>query len=474
MIQKIFTQQDQELFAKLSGDYNPMHLDALYARRLMFGRQVVHGIHLLLWAFDVWLQGKAETVELCDLKADFTATVAVSETVECYVLSDCCDEGVKIRLTVGGLRVAVIHATYVSGAAAVNPAKANLLFSTPQREECERVPVNALGDLSGRVALHLDGEAVDRLFSFIPLYLSPVQFAVLLATTRIVGMKCPGMNSVFSGLLMKFSFNHFTLPELLFRVSDFDDRFSRMIVEVSGSGVVGKLSVFYRPAQKIQSSYVELSERVVCPDLSGQRALVIGGSRGLGEVTAKLLALGGADVRITYHRGAEDANRVVDEIKSGGGTAEAVALDIVAPKEDIASRIGDHWNPTHLYYFATPFIFDGSRGKFSAALFDTFCHYYVTGFLATFQALKARGVAPRKVFYPSSVAVTEIPLDMGEYAAAKAAGESVCQFLDKTEKETDVLFVRLPRLDTDQTASIVRVDNMDPVPVMLDIIRQLK
>jgi len=473
-MQKIFTQRDQELFAKLSGDYNPMHLDALYARRLLFGRQVVHGIHVLLWAFDVWLQGKGETVQLCNLKVDFTAPVALSETVVCSVLSDCCDEGVRIRLTVGGSRVAVIHATYVSGPAAVDPVNKKLLLSTPQREECERVSVTALGDLSGSVALYLDGEEVDRLFSFIPLYLSSEQVAVLLATTRIVGMKCPGMNSVFSGLLLKFSRNHFTSPDLLFRVSDFDDRFFRMIVEVSGSGVVGKLSVFYRPDQKNQQSYAELSERVVCPDFSGQRALVIGGSRGLGEVTAKLLALGGADVRITYYRGAEDANRLVDEIKSGGGSVEALSLNVVAPKEDIASLIGDYWSPTHLYYFATPFIFDGSRGKFSDTLFDTFCHYYVTGFLTTFQALKARGVAPRKVFYPSSVAVTEIPLDMGEYAAAKAAGESVCQFLDKTEKETDVLFVRLPRLDTDQTASIVQVDNMDPVPVLLDIICQLK
>ncbi len=41
MTQRIFTSDDQLAFAKLSGDYNPLHMDPIYARRLLFGRQVV-------------------------------------------------------------------------------------------------------------------------------------------------------------------------------------------------------------------------------------------------------------------------------------------------------------------------------------------------------------------------------------------------------------------------------------------------
>ena len=49
---RTFTEADQMRFADVSGDRNPMHLDALKARRTQAGVPVVHGVHLLLWALD--------------------------------------------------------------------------------------------------------------------------------------------------------------------------------------------------------------------------------------------------------------------------------------------------------------------------------------------------------------------------------------------------------------------------------------
>ena len=40
-----FNQNDQIEFAKLSGDWNPIHVDPVFARRTIYG-QVVHGIHI--------------------------------------------------------------------------------------------------------------------------------------------------------------------------------------------------------------------------------------------------------------------------------------------------------------------------------------------------------------------------------------------------------------------------------------------
>ena len=51
---RTFTPQDQADFAQLSLDWNPMHVDAVAARRLLSGRQVVHGIHTLLQAIGRW------------------------------------------------------------------------------------------------------------------------------------------------------------------------------------------------------------------------------------------------------------------------------------------------------------------------------------------------------------------------------------------------------------------------------------
>jgi 3-oxoacyl-[acyl-carrier protein] reductase len=63
-------------------------------------------------------------------------------------------------------------------------------------------------------------------------------------------------------------------------------------------------------------------------DLTGKRALVTGGSRGIGAATARLLASCGADVVIGYRSRAADAERVVAELRALGRRAAAHASDI--------------------------------------------------------------------------------------------------------------------------------------------------
>jgi 3-oxoacyl-[acyl-carrier protein] reductase len=63
-------------------------------------------------------------------------------------------------------------------------------------------------------------------------------------------------------------------------------------------------------------------------DLKGKRALVTGGSRGIGAATARLLARAGADVMIGYRSRAADAGRVVAELSALGVAAAAHASDI--------------------------------------------------------------------------------------------------------------------------------------------------
>ena len=82
---RIFTWRDQERFAQLSGDYNPIHVDALAARRLLFGRPVVHGVHVLLWALDGWLQRHGVPICLSRVKAAFGSPVFLDEAVELVV-----------------------------------------------------------------------------------------------------------------------------------------------------------------------------------------------------------------------------------------------------------------------------------------------------------------------------------------------------------------------------------------------------
>ena len=76
--------------------------------------------------------------------------------------------------------------------------------------------------------------------------------------------------------------------------------------------------------------------------LSNKVALVTGGSRGIGAGIAKRLAADGANVAITYTKGADAAASVVQEIESAGGKAIAIqadATDAVAVKAAVEKAV---------------------------------------------------------------------------------------------------------------------------------------
>lgn len=76
--------------------------------------------------------------------------------------------------------------------------------------------------------------------------------------------------------------------------------------------------------------------------LAGRRALVTGGSRGVGAATVRLLAEAGADVGISYHSRVAEARQVVDEARrmgvrswaEGGNLAERGAVDALFRRVD--------------------------------------------------------------------------------------------------------------------------------------------
>ena len=77
------------------------------------------------------------------------------------------------------------------------------------------------------------------------------------------------------------------------------------------------------------------------------------------------------------------------------------------------------------------------------------------------------------MFYPSSVYIDARPDGMTEYTMAKAAGEILCADIQSFESSGRILVRRLPRLPTDQTASLLKAETADPISVILPIVREV-
>nr|WP_321464692.1 enoyl-[acyl-carrier-protein] reductase FabL [uncultured Desulfobulbus sp.] len=75
-------------------------------------------------------------------------------------------------------------------------------------------------------------------------------------------------------------------------------------------------------------------------DLQGKVALVTGGSRGIGKAVARRLAEGGAEVIINYVRHRTNANEVVAEIETRGGTCLAMRANL-ADEENLNSMFAE-------------------------------------------------------------------------------------------------------------------------------------
>jgi len=466
---KHFDLDHQHRFAALSGDLNPLHLDPVLSRRLLFGGPVVHGVHLVLCALEETLLHVPGPRVLAELKGVFRRPLPL-ETATSLEVGQADEQGFHARLRGGHCDLSGRFAAPADVAAwQVDPADPALPGA------CRELTFREATAAEGNIALSLDRDALRRMFPQVARCLPAIQVAVVLATTRLTGMICPGLHTVFDSLELRFAARPGP-PVLEYRVDRSDARFSAVTLVVSGGGVEGRLHTFFRPPPVAQPSCAEVAAVVEPEEFRLQRALVVGGSRGLGELTAKIVAAGGGTVRITYCRGEEDARRVAEAIGDAGhGTCTAWPFDVTSPLGDALARELRSWAPTHVYYFATPHVASVCRCEgFSAAAFRRLCAFYVEGFAALVDSLTSSRESPLSLFYPSSEQVNAPERGAAEYAAAKAAGEVLCAALSKRPGVARVRAPRLPRMETDQTASIGPQRYADRLEVMLREIRRLE
>jgi NAD(P)-dependent dehydrogenase (short-subunit alcohol dehydrogenase family) len=287
----------------------------------------------------------------------------------------------------------------------------------------------------------------------------------------LVGMECPGLHSIFGTATVEFTPSSGEPPVIDYMVTTADERVNLVRMSINGAGFIGTVEAFARLPPVAQMTMASVSRYVSRGEFAGQRALIVGGSRGLGELTAKVTAAGGGHPIITYARGVADAEALRREIVDFGASCDVLRYDATQPAPPQLTALREP--PSQLYYYASSHISRRKSEVFQDDLFREFYAIYVSGFYNLCVALSSPGAA-LSIFYPSSIYVEQRPRDLAEYAMAKAAGEILCAELARSTPSRRIVVKRLPRILTDQTASVLPAKSASAIEVLLPIIREMR
>ena len=460
-----FEQAGQEAFARLSRDFNPVHLDPVAARRTLFGQPIVHGMHLVLRALET-VSGLLPSVAYARIVARFHRPVFLGERLF-----------LQVRPTENGLDLA-----YVS-----DGTQLTTISLTGQRPEfgdpdwsmavdhCRTSPressIEEMQGYQGVVGLPQNPAEIRACFPAASQTYGTNRIANLLGITYAIGMEVPGLHSMFATLSVNLLDG--VGSDLQFLAKRVTPKLSHVQLQFQSEALSGSSETFVRP--RVGAIDFETCRKaVVDGEFRGRCALIVGGSRGLGLLTANLLGAGGAEVVITYRSGEEEAKAAIAVMRENGVAASAIRLDVASSAEAFAGLGSDGISVTDMFYFATPHIFVRKKRLFEDHLLNGFVSNYTTNFLGIVEETKRLAKGGLAVFYPSSDALNNPLKDLAEYYVAKMAGEAVCEMLNRYDDEVNVTVSRLPRLPTDQTATLMNVATDDPVAVLLDICRTMK
>ena len=469
---KSFTQDEQIAFADYSGDYNPIHLDPLSARRTQIGRQIVHGMNAFLWALDAVAGSDIDFTRFITLKVDFRKPIYVGEPLVVVIVNRsatklkvdlCADEVVLATIL---LDVAANPDREISHRETIDGPRSPLETVAQGMEKIQRCS----GTLPLSVAAS-PAPSIEAQYRNAVSWLGLPRFRGIAALSRLVGMECPGLHSLFlSAELVLVQADG--ADNLAFAVREVDERFQIVRIATKSSALAGIVTARIRAKPVAQPLFSEVAAYVLPGEFAGQTPLIIGGSRGLGELTAKIYAAGGARPIISYVAGQTDAERVADEIAQGGGYASVIKYDATAPSEAQLTQL--RATPRQLYYFATARIARRKHELFERTLLDDFLKSYVSGFYELCRALGKNYSPSLSVFYPSTTYIEQSPRGMTEYVMAKLAGEALCRDITRYDRSIKILVRRLPPLLTDQTSVVSNVGSSEQaIETLLPIVREI-
>lgn len=428
---KIFTFTDQDMFSRLSGDYNPIHLDSEYCKSSIYGEILVHGAHAFLFGMEHYLQYWEHRVD--EVSVEFKKPIFLNRDISYLfksknielVQGNCLRCRIKLKTDGQSSQHQKIDVeNYIRRTERLDSEEVNL---TPTRV----LPSKALIGQSLSCRPVIDFSMANKFFPNICRYMP--ELLDLLAITRLVGMELPGENSIFANFEIKRR-NLPGLRDVFFQVKDFDSRFNMLVLAVKSYSWSGRIRAFFREPSLKRVDSIKLDPKLNIEVPTGRRCLILGGSRGLGRGLALGCAQLGLDTVATCRSDNLLGSLVPESLMS---KLTYIVFDVNTDSFDL---LKNH-EFDYIFYCCSPKILPDDI-KNSDELREEYSRVFVDCFIRAYSQLK---IACSSFFYPSTSFLAEKESRYGEYCNAKRRAENFC--VDKS----DIVCIRLPAFLTDQT-----------------------
>jgi len=433
---------DQQVFSNLSNDYNPIYLDYEYSNKSSYNKPVIYGILIVLKSLDNLNFVSKKKFE--NIKVEFIKFINVDDDINIEYNN----EQILIYKNINTLCTKIKY-SLIDDQSNLKIEDFNNNLKTPLNDNkpCQNYLLK----------LNINSSYLEKYYNKIFQNLNLLQIYQIINLSTFVGMITPGLNSLFNSFELNWDDNTYEDIYLLnFQLDYFDETYKTCFYNFYGKNTNGRLQCVYRPENVKQ---IKLKNILINNEqFKNEKVLVIGGSRGIGEVISKIFYAGGADVILSYYNCYSEALAIREE---SNNNIKIVKYNVLEDYDKINDII-DNIEVTKIFYMATPKMIENEY--FNINTFDLYYKYYCKGFNLLFEKINKKSL--KYIFYPSSEYIN-IENNFKEYSLAKKMGEEIIKTLEYNYKNIKFDYIRLPRLLTDLTNSIINDLSKNPYEYLI-------
>lgn len=442
-------------FAKNSGDFNPLHLDEKYSSRYLFGRRIAHGSLVLSLVL------KKTTLSndiITDLKCLFLKPIYINDFLNFEIKNYKNFQSIIVKKS---NKEKVIDILIAKKNQKLNHQKFSLKRTNLKTELISKIREEK--DIKKNIGKVKNINLYFKKKNF--LTLNKNLFYFILLVSKEIGMNYPGRRSLF--LSCRFKLQNTQFKESNFKILDFDKNLSSLTAEYNFGYYTCETKSLLLPNKK---KIINTDKKLNLSLSKSFFFLVIGGSRGLGLLTTRILLNSGFNVTSTYFLNKDE---LVKLKKIFPLTLKIIKINILE-KKDKQRILNILYKYDYIFYFSSCKIIKTGQ-YFDKQYFNNLKLFYLN-FLQFIIFNKNRLKSNCKVFFPSTIFLDDKfkSKQFSEYTKAKKEVENVSEKFNKAHRKLFYNY-RLKAFDTDQNYSLykkkIKNDVYSYVNILKDFIK---